>query len=235
MGRQPADSAQVVGEARAHSKIRVAEIGGAAAEWLQVVAVDDVELQEFGWLHQKDAHWFSEAADIYSPSTPLSGGNRIAGGALARADHLANRLDGLAQRMSLPAVSIRQVGINIGRPIDNVNNAVRRLRSLPFVGGYIPYVPNYPRAVAGRIAYWAELPAGYVRTTGGYVRMPANVARSYGAWGTATSNYFAAHQRAEARMLKIHNLDPVRERPIAFGDSPWHESAVQETRAGAGP
>ena len=221
-----------------HSKVRIGDVEN---KWLLVTAVNDRELPEEdrGWIHQDSVHWFAEAADMYTPDSPMNrrGSMNRLNHTVARMDQAATRFDLAAQRIEQLAVPFHQrrqqlyaVGQQIGQPISRINNV------LGFVNRFasVPYIPNYPQQVANSAGYYAGLPgdyihqgAGYVRipanhlrTASGYVNMPARYAGISSNWASATNSYYYGMHRSKEtgkrrkRLIEAKHLERVVPRDI---------------------
>lgn len=220
-----ANAKRLPNEIRKHSKIRVKEV---RSDWLLVSAVNDEELDTEGWIHQDNVHWFKEAADLYTPNTPMytsrSGLGRLEYSA-ARLEQAASRFDLAAQQINQLAVPfenaanrIQQAGNNIGRPISRINGI---LGSIPFVS--VPTIPNYPANFGSRAAGWAQVPASRIRQVGGIVQIPANymrVAQGYVKlpaqysgisrnWAQSTHDYYQGVEKTQ-KMEKRRNKRQVK-------------------------
>ena len=210
-------------------KVRISKIQD---PWLYVDAIDDQEIVEGGWIHRDEVHWFPEAIDLYTPTSPM----RSWGGGMA-----ANRLDyaanGLAAQLGEPARAIEQLAV----PFDNAANAVARagapISAANSILGYFGIsIPNYPAVAAG----YVNIPAGYIRTAASYARIPSNyvgTASGYASipmqyaglaqqWSGLANTYYSGHQREEKveesreRLEDAGKLAPVEERPILILEIP---------------
>lgn len=230
-------SSQISGQA----KIRIADVSG---DWLMVAAVNDEVVEKPVWIHTDDVHWFPEAVDLYTPSTPM----RPLGGAGTRFDHVSSRLSGLANRLSAPADRLElaamrldvignRIGnarMRVGAPIARINGVLGRM---PFA----PTIPNYPAHYLGIAEHYARLPANYVRTAAAYARIPAIYVETVGGYAelggniARTARGMAGHAYAydqgyqqnvkmeddRNKLAKEGKLEPVEERPIRVVLASW--------------
>lgn len=219
---EPNSQSGISGSVSPHSKIRIGNVSTDSAtdeQWLLVTSIDDVDLATSGWISRENVVWFKEAADVYTPNSPMT---KRGGGmptALTRIDNTANRMYALADRLDEPGRRINQVA-------DNFDNSGAG-RGLAIAGRFAP-VPNiggYIRRGAG----YANIPGSYVRRAGSYTQMPANYARSYGAGSGYAGAYRAGLERSAVtddqrkEMISLATLDAVVARPVHVSLVPWSE------------
>lgn len=222
------------------SMVRITKIDG---QWLFVSAVNDVPLDEGGWISREEVHWFPEAVDLYTPSSPMRPWS--SGSGVSRLDYAANGLNGLAERLALPAARIDMAAVPfetvagrlyraadiVSRPTTQINNATGWLRRF---GVPVPVVPNpvadvlgqagnyagTPAAVLHDIAGKARIPANYVAIAGGYAQVAANYAHMAQFWSGAANEYYDGNERSQKLDKDRKELDasgdlkPVKERPL---------------------
>lgn len=205
-----------VGQVIPHSKIRIEQVQKDQKlnqEWLFVTAVDDMELPRGGWISSEHVVWFKEAADLYTPRTPMNrgGGIRMAS-TLSRMDTVANNMRTLADRLDQPAQRLNNAANNI----DNVTSRIP--------GPFRAYVPNVGGQLR-RAGGYLQIPGNRVRQAAGYAQMPANFTRAYG--GGYVGAYRSGLERetisAEQhdRLLQAAILSPVADKPIHVSLAPW--------------
>lgn len=218
----PNSQAEIVGSVTPHAKIRVSHVSTdqvTDSQWLRITMVDDVELATTGWISRENVIWFKEAADIYTPKSPMTkrGGGATA---LTRIDNTANRMNALADRLDQPARQINEVA----NRVEN-SGAGRALGIARRFGAPVPSIGGYIRRGAG----YASIPGNYVRQGASYVQMPASYARSYGAGSGYVSAYRAGLERSAVtedqreKLLAMATLKPVVDRPVSVSLVLWSE------------
>jgi uncharacterized caspase-like protein len=242
----PGDT-QVQHEVARKSLVRIQKIDG---PWMFVSAVNDQEITPGGWIHQDELHWFPEAVDLYTPSSPMrpwgsgSGANRL--------DYAANGLNNLADQLAEPARRLEQVAIPFDNAANRIIDAANRagqpigranalLDAAGRFGAPVPVIPNPVAVPAGWAAYFARLPANwihhaaryaripsnYVAMAGGYAAVPGSYARTAQFWAGAANDYYDGHAQAEKQdsqrqeFLAAGELEPVEKRPVMVVESPW--------------
>lgn len=211
--------------------VRITKIDGS---WLFVSAVNDTPLAPGGWIAREEVHWFPEAIDLYTPSSPMRPWS--SGSGASRLDYAANGLNSTAQALALPAVAIEQAAIPFDTMARRAAVGTQIRSALGPLGGFVPYL-DY----ADLGAYYASLPAGWIRQAASYVRIPSNyvaVAGGYAQtaagyahlaqfWSGAANDYYDNHERAEKRekdtrqLTAAGDLERVKQKPISLGQSPW--------------
>lgn len=222
------------------SLVRIAKIDG---PWMFVSAVNDMEIKPGGWIHRDELHWFPEAVDLYTPSSPMrpwgsgTGGNRL--------DSAANGLYALSDQLAEPARRIETAATffdNLGSRLSVGSNIRARLGPL---GGFIPYLDyaDIPGAYASLPGGWirtaasyVRIPSNYVAMAGGYAQLPANYVRTAQFWSRAANEYYDGHVRAErmeTQRKELHDageLAPVAKRPLLMTESPWSRKRAHRAK-----
>lgn len=229
---EPSGTSRVVADALAHSKIRVT-CASDTEEWLLVTAVNDRALRTAGWIHRQEVHWLPEAADIYTPDSPLST-RGARGGRLptivARLDYVSSRISAVADRVGAPARKI-------GAVADRIDNS-RAARVMAIAGRF--GVPNYLRYASDYIRVgqaYASIPEVYVRRAGAYVELTAGVARVAAGWAQLAGAYEHGLRQADfdestrRQLIEAKTLEPIRERRIIVTASPWQAEPTSSALA----
>ena len=206
---KPAAGSASVSNVSPFSRVRVGEVEG--ENWLLVTAVDDNPLPQSGWLHRDQVVWFAEATEVYTPASPMLSQLGQGGGtmALSRLEYASQNLHSLADQLEAP--------------INEVENVVGQLQSIPFVGGYIPSIPYLG---------YARMPSQYVRTAANYASLPSSYVRAATGWAGVAQNYQYGLERAQRvqqrrdQLLMAKNLELVTEKPLVVDTSLWRDASL---------
>lgn len=221
---EPRNGSKVVGNVARQSKVRVEQVSGrAGSEWLLVTAVNDQTLAQAAWLPRSQTHWFAEAADLYTPATPMNRQGGMQGNGVDKLDHAASEMHAVANKLDLPSREMEDVKNQIRAKLQPYNE----VRRLPFLDRYLPNIDGYATGYISLAQAYASMPANYVRMAAGYVELPANIARSAKGWAGTTQNYYASMERTEnvdarrVMLLTAKFLEPVTEERVTVENTPW--------------
>ena len=205
-------------------KVRIRKI---REPWLYVDAVEDEELAEGCWIHRDEVHWFPEAVDLYTPTSPMRswGG----GSAANRLDYASDNLYALSEQLAEPARAIERLADAARGPGNRLREVAGGLGGIPYVSGYVNKVAgyaDYPAYYLGMAARYARIPSNYVAMAGGYASIPGNYARLAQQWSGLADSYYAGHRREEKveksrkKLKDAGKLEPVEERPVLIIEIP---------------
>lgn len=179
-----------------HSKVLVDEVRD---DWVRIIAVNDRELNRSGWLPVKDVHWLDEAAELYTPDSPMCK-FRSTLGILKRVSRLFGEL---VSKSDLEVVSMLPRRSSPSETLTAVNRINRRYNAF---SGSIPLVsiPNYPHLISSRTANYVTIPtyfgyvsSSYLKVSDGFVRIPESISVESQSWGRATNDFYLGLVRSE--------------------------------------
>lgn len=227
--RHPERTSPAITFVQTHSQVRIAAVEDAQddSQWLRVAAVNGKSLNDEGWILREHLSWFPEAADFLISESQLQrvGSTTTAPSGLSQLDATAYRMNALADRLDAPARRLDQIQYRLQN--NGATRSMRRIGSLPFIGGYVPSIPNYPSQYIGMAAGYARIPGNHIRTAAGYVQLPGHYTRMARGWAGATRSYSEGVRRsneldpARDQFLRTGQLDPVSEKPVTIENRLW--------------
>lgn len=197
----------------AHAKLRISGSTQVADQtWLQVSAVNDRTLERRGWVHPDWVIWFAEAADFYTPASPMNGGSGFsrASATLGRLDVASSNLHSLADRLSEP-----------GRRLGEVQSAINRIPGSGFIPGlgYLGVARSY-----------VDLPASYARRGAYYASLPSQYVNAANRWAGLSHGFYTGHQRTTASQQQrqeaweAQTLNSVHAQRAVIQNDPWNSN-----------